>query len=109
MEQVDITGDKTPLIDIEWRWYTSLPIILAIINALLGLISFEWAWYTSRHYRNPIPKLESMMPAYRRIDAHKWRKWAMYPGAMTILYPRLICATLWLAVIVLHLKILQIG
>ena len=49
------------------------------------------------------------MPAYRRVDAHKWRKLYMYSGAMTLLYPRFICGWLWAAVSLMHLKLLLIG
>ena len=67
---------------------------VVVINALFGLITFEYVWYRTRNYRNPIPELDALMPAYRRLDVHKWKKWKFYFGAMTLLYPRLIYAIL---------------
>lgn len=63
-----------------------------VINAVLGLIAFEWAWNKLIRFRKPIPALEKAMPAFRRHDARKWRKWTFYPGAMTLLFPRFFAA-----------------
>ena len=88
-DSIDDTGGG----DARWTWY-SWQVILIILNALLGLIAFEWAWYTTKRHRDPPPGLEELMPAFRRVDAHKWRKWSFYPGALTLIFPRLIGGTL---------------
>ena len=52
MEPTDITEENTYLE--KWHWYYSTAIILATINAILGLVTLEWAWYNTRRYRQPI-------------------------------------------------------
>ena len=59
-----------------------------MINAILGFIALEWAWCKLLRFRKPILALENAMPAFRRHDAQKWRKWTFYPGALTLLLPR---------------------
>lgn len=63
-------------------------IIFAIVNAVLGLIVFEWAWYKTRRFRNPIIELNAQFPELSRNDAPNWRKWKLYPGALTFMLPR---------------------
>ena len=64
--------------------------ILAIVNAILGLLLFEWAWYKARRTRTPIHELNSQFPELCRPDALNWQKWKFYPGAVTLLLPRYI-------------------
>ena len=59
-------------------------------NALCGLVLFEWAWYKTRRFRNPILELNAQFPELARHDAPKWRKWKLYPGAITLLVPRIL-------------------
>ena len=63
---------------------------LLALNALVGLAFFEWSWYKFRRYRNPNAALDAIYPAYRRNDAKHWQKWKLYPGALTILIPRVL-------------------
>ena len=84
------------------------PITLLIVNAVLGLIAFEWAWYKTRRFRNPILELDTQFPELRRLDAPNWRKWKLYPGALTILIPRLLSAAFWGLAMVLGLNVLLI-
>ena len=65
-------------------------IIFAIVNAVLGLALFEWAWYKTRRFRNPIIELNAQFPELSRNDAPHWRKWKLYPGALTIMLPRFV-------------------
>ena len=78
------------------------------INALLGLIGFEWAWWKLRRFRKPIAELDQQFPELARKDAPLWKKWKLYPGAVTLLVPRLLLVIifcllmallLWLALI----------
>ena len=90
----------------------SWQVILLISNTLLGVILLEWAWAkTSIHRQLPhhLPDLDKRMASFRRLDVHRWRKWQFYPGAMTLLVPRLIMAIFLLALLVIVLNILLIG
>ena len=49
------------------------------------------------------------MAAFRRLDAHKWAKWQFYPGAMTILVPRLIFGAIFGICVVSMVSICLIG
>ena len=69
---------------------TRLWLILASINAVLGLILFEWAWYKTKRARNPIQELNAQFPELCRHDAPNWQKWKFYPGAVTVMIPRAI-------------------
>ena len=66
--------------------------ILIVLNALLGGIGLEVVWAKTKHYREPIPELEAVMPAFRRVDSHRWRKWRFMLGATTLLIPRYLWA-----------------
>ena len=65
------------------------------VNAVIGLILFEWAWFRMRRFRKPNKDLDVIYPAYRRDDALKWSKMKLYPGALTLLVPRLFIAVLF--------------
>jgi hypothetical protein len=84
-------------------------VILLILNAVLGLILFELAWKKTLRYRDPIPELEMAIPAYRRNDAPKWRKWRFYLGAMTVLLPRILISCTFAVIGSLLLKIILLG
>ena len=87
-------------------------LILLITNAMLGVILFEWAWikmYVHRNLPNQLPELHEKMAAFRRLDAHKWKKWQFYPGAMTILVPRLIFGAIFGICVVTMVSICLIG
>ena len=92
----------------KWAW-NSWRVILIVLNAVIGLIAFEWAWYKTQRHREVIPELDKLMPAFRRRDTHKWRKWRFYPGAMTILVPRFFLS--WIAglLAVIQINLLLIG
>ena len=63
------------------EWY-----IYAIAAYMLtGLALFEWAWASVKTIRDVDEARDSQYPAFRRLDAPKWRKWKFYPGAITIL------------------------
>lgn len=100
--------------EVEESWY-GFPQIFAqwwiyplIINAILGLVSFEYVWYKSRRHRKPIKELDELMPAFRRIDAHRWSKWRFYIGSF-FLWPRCFIALTYMAVHCINCKILFLG
>ena len=49
------------------------------------------------------------MPAWRRNDACKWKKWKFYPGAMTFLITRILLSAVILLCLILFLKVLLMG
>ena len=66
-----------------------LRLILAL-NAFLGLLVFEFAWKKLERHRNPNSELDALFPQFRRADCPKYVKWHFYPGAMTMLIPRIL-------------------
>ena len=91
-----------------WPLFTWTNILL-VANAILGIVAFEWAWYKTGRFRNPIQELDAQFPEIRRFDAPKWAKWKHYPGAVTLMIPRiLICLTL-LSILIICLSIFLIG
>ena len=64
--------------------------IVLIINAVIGLIILELTWCRVIKYRRSIKELDDLFPAFRRDDSHHWKKWLLYPGAMTVMIPRFI-------------------
>ena len=60
------------------------------INAVLGVALLEYAWYKTRRFRHPIHELNAQLPELSRFDAPEWKKWKLYPGALTLLIPRLV-------------------
>mmetsp|Transcript_16369 Transcript_16369/g.22139 ORF Transcript_16369/g.22139 Transcript_16369/m.22139 type:complete len:125 (+) Transcript_16369:50-424(+) len=91
-----------------WHW-SNWRVILIITNAALGLACFEWAWYKMRLYRKPIKELDDMLPAFRRTDADRWSKWKFYPGAVTIMLPRLFFGIAICTLLCLYLFICLLG
>ena len=112
LDNIDPNGDSPGDPSLEepafWRfnsWYS----ILLITNAVLGLVLLEVSWYRSRRFRNPIPELESKMAAFNRIDAQRWNKLLLYPGAMTICIPRFLIGVLCGLCMVIFSSVLLIG
>ena len=103
-----LTSDTTDTTVEGWSW-GSWQVILLLANAGLGLVAFEWAWYMMYRYRKPIPELEELMPAFRRDDSKRWAKWKFYPGAVTIMLPRLIFGIVLGLTLCIFLKIMLIG
>ena len=55
-----------------------------------GLALFEWAWAQVKSIRDVDETRDSQYPAFRRLDAPKWRKWRFYIGALTMLPIRMV-------------------
>ena len=83
--------------------------VLLLLNAMLGLYLFEKAWYKTRRFRNPIEELNAQFPELMRHDAPNWKKWKFYPGAITLLVPRIIFMILSCLILAIGLKLLLIG
>ena len=65
-----------------------------LLNAITGIILFEWAWSKTDLARRIDEKRDSLFPAWRREDIHKWSRLRFYPGAVTILPLRFLCLLL---------------
>ena len=72
-----------------WPEFTTIRMFIAL-NAITGLISFELAWYKLRRFRKPIHELNAQFPELAKQEAVTWKKWKLYPGALTLFLPRLI-------------------
>ena len=78
-------------------------------NAISGILLLEWAWKKNVRFREPIQELEDLMPAFRRYDAKNWARWAHYPGAMTIMIPRLFLVNILSVIFIIIIKFLMLG
>ena len=64
-------------------------IIWPVLNALLGILLIEYCWAMTKPIRDIDEARDSKYPAFRRYDAVKWSRWKFYPGAVTLMLPRL--------------------
>lgn len=87
---------------------TWVHLILAV-NAIVGLILFEWAWAKTGRFRNPINELNAQFPELARLDAPLWSKWKLYPGAVTLLIPRIFSMLFFGLIMVFCLNVILIG
>ena len=71
----------------EWTY------LLLILNALVGLAIFEYSWASTKKMRREDSERDKDFPWYKRLDAPKWNKLAMYPFALTIMPLRLFVFT----------------
>ena len=92
-----------------WWAYVTWTNVLLILNFCLGLAALEWAWYKTRRFRHPIAELDAQFPELARLDAPKWKKWKLYPGAVTLLIPRAVLAILMALILLIVLNIALIG
>ena len=106
-EMTPISDETLPGDDESFKWTTTYTLL--VINAVIGLIIFEWAWSKTYRFRNPIKELDDMFPAYKRHDALKWKKWYFYPGALTLLVPRMILLNLLFLTLVMWINLVMIG
>ena len=88
-----------------WTWTN----LLLLSNAVVGLLIFEWTWFRTRRFRTPIVELNAQFPELSRNDAPQWRKWKLYPGALTILLPRFIAIVVLMVVMAVLLNIWLVG
>ena len=99
--EVSYFGEFVPLI----TWVN----VLIFANVVLGIVMLEVAWYKTRRFRKPIEELDAKFHFISRSDAIKWKKWKQYPGAVTIMIPRLLLFVLVCFVMAVLLNICLIG
>lgn len=78
--------------------------LLLIAYMLSGIFMFEWAYKEMKVFREVNEERDSKYPAYRRLDALKWRRWLFYPGAATIMPLRLILSFVSITLVYLPIK-----
>lgn len=93
----------------KWEFVHTWWFILLVLNALAGITLLERAWVDVSRFRNPNMELEELMPAVKRTDALYWRKWMLYPGAMTLLIPRILFTLVLMCANAVGVRILLIG
>ena len=79
------------------------------LNAAFGVACFEWAWKKMHRFRHPNQELFAAYPAFYREDATSWQKWKFYPGAMTLMLPRILCFIIFPTMASFWLKLLMCG
>jgi hypothetical protein len=67
------------------------------VQAIVGLVMFEWAWKRTERVRTVVEERDKLIPGFRRMDVHLWRKWQLYIGACLWLVPSFVMAVLHLA------------
>jgi hypothetical protein len=92
-----------------FEWLLTVPSLLLLTNAVLGLFMFEWAWSKTRRFRNPNKELNKIFWMFERKDAKYWARWKFYPGAITILVPRIMLGMISLIMLTLIVSLLLIG
>ena len=92
-----------------WYDYFTWTSVLLVLNAILGIMMLEWAWSKTSRYRNPIAELNAQFPELSRHDALNWRKWKLYPGAMTVLIPRLLAMLFIATIMVILVNLFLLG
>lgn len=82
---------------------------LLVWNAITGILCVEFAFAGIPRYCNPINELDEHFPAFRRLDVKYWAKWKCYPGAATILLPR-VFFNIWMQIVTaIFLMVVSIG
>jgi hypothetical protein len=77
--------------------------ILIFTNAVFGLCLFEMIWFKLRRVRkmeSEFSHINKNFPAYKRNDVKEWARWKYWPGALTVLIPRLL-SVLFLFIVVM--------
>jgi len=64
--------------------------LVLVINAILGIIGIEYTFIKCASILNVDEKRDSQNEAFRRLDLAYWRRIYLYPGAMTLMLPRII-------------------
>jgi hypothetical protein len=104
----DPTHDNIETLENEqiWSW-TSWKACMIYANAIIGILLLEKALYnTKRHRQANTEVFKKYLPAFSRTDVHLWNRLWLYPGAMTIMVPRLIIVLSGLLLIAILVKII---
>jgi len=78
-------------------WSTFFMIYM-VIQAIIGLLLFEWAWGKTARVRECPKSLNHKFHSFARLDAHKWRRWKLYPCALTTMPSRVVLMGLTLCI-----------
>ena len=78
-------------------WSTFFTIYM-VIQAIIGILLFEWAWKKTKRVRECPKELNHKFYSFCRLDAHKWRRWKLYPCAITTMPTRLVLMIVTLCV-----------
>lgn len=89
-----------------WEFVGTWWFVLLVINAVAGVALLERTWARASRFRNPNPELEKHFVAWSRDDALRWRKWMLYPGAMTIMIPRALLSVIFGIIVIVLMNIL---
>ena len=92
-----------------WVDYITFWNMVIFLNAVCGIIIFEYSWWKMKRFRNPNKELDVLYPGYRRDDIINWSKWKMYPGAATILLPRMLFLVVSMISLMIWINIFMIG
>ena len=92
-----------------YDFFTSKWGIVLLFNALLGCCCLEWAWHKTLRFRKPNHELNTQFNLFARFDAPLWKKWQFYPGALTVLLPRLVIGVLIAVISIIFVNLLLIG
>lgn len=80
-----------------------------LVYMLIGWLLFEWSWAQTKALREVNEERDSKYPAYRRFDAHNWKKWKFYPGAIFLVLLRLMLVVICILLCYIFVRITTIG
>jgi hypothetical protein len=112
MEEEDVAsplieeGDEKP--EVYWTW-TNWRTVMLMMNAVIGLAWLEWTFYRTKRFRTVPKDLDNQFPAWRRTDVESWSRIAMYPGAMTLLLPRMLYGVFTVLIVAVFCRLFLIG
>ena len=78
---------------------------LLALNACLGVLALEVQLYKLQRHRTVDESRDNKFPSWRRHDVHNWTRANLYPGALTVLIPRLLLMLTGVIVSILLLSI----
>lgn len=84
-------------------------LVIILLNGILGIAIFEWAWKVGKPFREVNEERDSKVPEFRRYDAKLWEKWKFYPGAISFLPAKMLCAVLSLVLSCGFIKLITLG
>lgn len=73
-------------------------VIYLIVQAILGILLFEWAYSKTDRHRTFNKERDEKFHSYRRLDAGKWGRFNMYPGAILVMPTRLLLCIITLSI-----------
>jgi len=94
--------------EVYWTW-TNWRTVMLMMNAVLGLVWLEWTFYRTKRFRTVPKDLDHQFPAWRRTDVESWSRIMMYPGAMTVLIPRMLYGLFTCMIIAVFCRLFLIG